>query len=75
MKMRMVSLSGMTLRSSDFMLFWPRGLSPRERNASIGTQNKDAVELKIKTVCWTLQIPCVSESINMEESYSVSWGD
>lgn len=75
MKMGMVSLSGMTLRSCDFMLFWPKGLSPRGRNASPGRQKKDAVEVKIKTACWTLQIPHVCESINMEESYSVSWGD
>ena len=62
------------------MLFWPRGLSSRGRKASTRRHNKDTAELKVKTAtdltasdCWPLQAPRVSESTDMEGSYSVGW--
>lgn len=45
--------------SRDYMFFWPRGLSSRERNASTRRHNNDAIELEVKTAFlpWGILMP------------------
>lgn len=54
------------------MLYWPRGLSSKGKNAAIRRRNHDSNELEVKPVPRTFRTCHASESTGREGIYSAA---